>query len=132
MQKTIEILNGVVDLETSNKGQFVLTVTEYIMDKEKISKIVFDKADTFLKLSEPMEAACNGKVHIIDDSLRELQKVERIIVKSKLHNERQYQVYFIDFLWGEEQGKQFKFIEPEYEGIRALASEFSKIKRVSL
>ena len=105
MRKTVELLHGIVDLETNNAGKFVLTITEFIMDREKVSQIMFDKAETFLKLSESMEAACNGKVQIIDDTLQSWQKVERIIVKAKLHTERQYQVYFIDFLWGDEQGK---------------------------
>lgn len=132
MQRTVELLHGVVDLETTAKGQLVLTITEYIRDSERVSKIRFDKADSFLRLSESMEVACNGKVQILEDSLQDWHNIEMIIVKSKLHTERQYQVYTVAFTWSNEQGKSFKFIESEYEEIRAIVSEMSKIKRISL
>ena len=132
MQRTVELLHGAVDIETITKGQFVLTITEYILDREKVSTIRFDKAETFLKLSESMEVDCNRKVQILVDSEQDWKYVERILVKVNLHTEQQYKVYFLDFTWGDEQGKRFKFIEPEYEEIRAIALEMSKIKRVSL
>lgn len=132
MQKSVNLLHGVVDLETTAKGQLVLTVAEFIREREKVCKIRFDKADSFLKLSESMEVACNGKVQILDDTMQNWNNVEMIIVKSKLHTENHYLVYSIDFTWGDEQGKRFMFIESEYNEMRAIALDMSKIKRINL
>jgi len=132
MQKSVELLHGIVDFETIAKGQLVITITKYIRDREKVCEIRFDKIESFLKLSEPMEVTCNGRVQILDDSLDKWQNVEMIIVRAKEHTEKQYVVYIIDFTWGENQGRQFKFIEPEYKEMREVVLEMSKIKRINL
>jgi len=123
---------GLIDLETTLEGQLIITIIKHVLNGEQINKIKFDKAETFLKLSEPMEASCNKKVQILTDDISDWINVKSIIVKNRTHTEKQYLVYTYDFMWDEEQGKSFMFTEAQYEEIREIAEEMSKIKRINL